>query len=106
MIVINNPKEMNSYLVSTLKEMIWCFEDSMWDDDVQFIVLTGAGEKAFCTGGNVKEYAEIYNKKPSDFWKWGVVCTTLRFILTSGGTLFGISPGNTPRNGFRCTLDQ
>lgn len=45
----------------------------MWDDNIQFIVLTGAGEKAFCTGGNVKEYAEIYNKKPSDFWKWGEV---------------------------------
>ncbi len=48
-------------------------EEAMWDDSVQFIVLTGAGDKAFCTGGNVKEYADIYNKKPSEFWKWGEV---------------------------------
>ncbi|MEW6456233.1 MAG: enoyl-CoA hydratase/isomerase family protein [Acidobacteriota bacterium] len=73
LIMINNPKELNSYLLSTLREMIHYFEDSMWDDNIQFIVLTGAGERAFCTGGNVKEYAEIYNKKPSDFWKWGEV---------------------------------
>jgi enoyl-CoA hydratase/carnithine racemase len=73
MIMINNPKELNSYLVSTLREMIQGFEDAMWDDQIQFIVLTGAGEKAFCTGGNVREYAEVYTKKPSDFWKWGEV---------------------------------
>lgn len=73
MITIDNPKEMNSYLVSTLREMILSFEAAMWDDNVQIIVLTGAGEKAFCTGGNVNEYAEVYNKKPSDFWKWGEV---------------------------------
>jgi enoyl-CoA hydratase/carnithine racemase len=73
LIMINNPKELNSYLISTLREMVQGFEDAMWDDNIQFIVLTGAGEKAFCTGGNVREYAEIYTKKPSEFWKWGEV---------------------------------
>lgn len=73
LIMINNPKEMNSYYLSTLREMCAAFEDAMWDDSVQFIVLSGAGDRAFCTGGNVKEYSETYNKKPSDFWKWGEV---------------------------------
>ncbi len=70
-ITINNPKDYNSYLLSTLQQLTSSFEKAMWDDGVQFIVFTGAGDKAFCTGGNVKEYAEIYTKKASDFWKWG-----------------------------------
>jgi len=73
LIQINRPHELNSYVLNTLREMIDAFDDAMWDDNIQFIVLTGAGDKAFCTGGNVREYAEIYNRKPSDWWKWGEI---------------------------------
>lgn len=73
LIAIDNPREHNSYLLGTLRGMIAAFEDAMWDDDVQFIVLTGTGDRAFCTGGNVREYAEIYGKKPADWWKWGEI---------------------------------
>ncbi|MEM4288047.1 MAG: enoyl-CoA hydratase/isomerase family protein [Candidatus Caldarchaeum sp.] len=73
LIQINRPEEYNSYLLSTLKELTDAFDDAMWDDNIQFIVLTGAGDKAFCTGGNVGEYADIYSKKPSDWWKWGEI---------------------------------
>ena len=34
------------------------------------VVLTGAGEKAFCTGGDVEEYAAEYTRRPHDYWKW------------------------------------
>ncbi|MEM0314073.1 MAG: enoyl-CoA hydratase/isomerase family protein [Candidatus Bathyarchaeia archaeon] len=70
-IAINNPDEMNSYVLGTLKELCAAYERAMADDSVQFIVMTGVGEKAFCTGGNVNEYAEIYNRKPWKFWEWG-----------------------------------
>jgi len=73
LIAINNPQQHNSYTIETLREMCSAFEDAMWDDAIQFIVLTGVGDKAFCTGGNVHEYAEQYTRKPSDFWKWGEV---------------------------------
>jgi len=73
LVMIDMPEQYNSYLLSTLREMIAAFEDAMWDDDVQFIVLTGRGDKAFCTGGNVQEYAEIYSRKPMDWWKWGEI---------------------------------
>jgi len=73
MVTINRADQYNSYLLGTLREMISAFEDAMWDDNVQFIVLTGSGDKAFCTGGNVDEYAETYGKKPSDWWKWGEI---------------------------------
>jgi 1,4-dihydroxy-2-naphthoyl-CoA synthase len=64
-ISINNPNQMNSYVLGTLKEICSGFERAMGDDSVQFIVLTGVGDKAFCTGGSVHEYAEKYNRKPS-----------------------------------------
>ncbi len=101
LIMINNPKEYNSYLLDTLREMCAAFEDSMWDDDVQFIVLSGAGEKAFCTGGNVKEYAEIYNRKPSDFWKWGEVYgRVFHFIRHCGKPVIARVNGITAGGGF------
>ena len=73
MVAINRPNDHNSYLLNTLREMIDAFDDSMWDDNIQFIVLTGTGDKAFCTGGNVDEYANTYGKKPADWWKWGEI---------------------------------
>ena len=70
-VAINNPEEMNSYVKGTLRELCAGYEKAMGDDSVQFIVMTGVGDKAFCTGGNVNEYAEIYNRKPWKFWEWG-----------------------------------
>jgi len=70
-IAIDNPEEMNSYVLGTLKELYTGYERAMGDDSVQFIVMTSVGDRAFCTGGNVHEYAEVYNRHPSKFWEWG-----------------------------------
>lgn len=69
-VTINRPHVYNSYSTLTLQEMTAAFKDATWDDSVAVIVLTGAGEKAFCTGGDVKEYAEDYTRIPRDYWKW------------------------------------
>lgn len=70
-IAIDRPDDMNSYVLGTLKEMCAGIERAMGDDGVQFIVLTGEGTDAFCTGGNVHEYAEYYNANPRGFQEWG-----------------------------------
>ncbi|HBQ95147.1 MAG TPA: 6-oxocyclohex-1-ene-1-carbonyl-CoA hydratase, partial [Sulfobacillus sp.] len=36
------------------------------------LVVSGAGRKAFCTGGDVKEYADHYVNHPHDFWQYMV----------------------------------
>ncbi|MEM4408406.1 MAG: enoyl-CoA hydratase/isomerase family protein, partial [Candidatus Caldarchaeum sp.] len=101
LIQINRPDEYNSYLLTTLKEMIDAFEDAMWDDNIQFIVLSGAGEKAFCTGGNIGEYADIYSKKPSDWWKWGEVYGRfLDIILHCGKPVIARVNGMVAGGGF------
>lgn len=51
-ICINRPKSYNAFTAATCEELISAFKDADFDSDVGVIVLTGAGEKAFCTGGD------------------------------------------------------
>jgi enoyl-CoA hydratase/carnithine racemase len=69
-ISINRPEVYNAYSTLALQEMIQALEDASWDDGVAVVVITGVGDKAFCTGGDVKEYADEYTKRPRDYWKW------------------------------------
>ena len=52
-ITINRPKQYNAFTGDTLKEQTLAFEGAGTDDEVGVIVLTGAGDKAFCAGGDV-----------------------------------------------------
>jgi enoyl-CoA hydratase/carnithine racemase len=69
-VTINRPEVHNAYSTRTLREMQEAFRDAAYDDAVAVLVLTGAGDKAFCTGGDVKEYAAVYTKRPRDYWKY------------------------------------
>ena len=69
-VTINRPEVFNAYSTLTIQELMVALKDAMWDDHVAVVVLTGAGEKAFCTGGDVKEYAENFTQMPRDYWKW------------------------------------
>ena len=72
-VTINRPEVFNTYRTETLREMTEAFRDASNDDSVAVVVLTGAGDKAFCTGGDVQEYAESFTAVPRDFIKWGKV---------------------------------
>ena len=72
-VTIRRPKVYNAYSLNTLKEMREAFRQASFDDEVYVIVLTGEGDKAFCTGGDVDEYASVYTKRPRDYWKYMVV---------------------------------
>jgi len=52
-ITINRPRQYNAFTGDTLKELTLAFEDASTDGGVGVVVLTGAGEKAFCAGGDV-----------------------------------------------------
>lgn len=66
-IYLNNPKQYNSYTTGAVKEVILAFREASNDRDVVAVVFTGAGDKAFCTGGNTKEYAEYYAGNPPEY---------------------------------------
>jgi 2-ketocyclohexanecarboxyl-CoA hydrolase len=51
-ITINRPEKYNAFRGQTCDEMIDAFHRAAWNKSIGVIVLTGAGDKAFCTGGD------------------------------------------------------
>lgn len=64
---LNNPTQYNSYTTQAVKEVISAFGDASNDRSAVAVVFTGMGDKAFCTGGNTKEYAEYYAGNPQEY---------------------------------------
>ena len=54
-ITINRPEVRNAFRTRTVAELTEAFTDARWDPAVGVVVLTGAGDKAFCSGGDQKE---------------------------------------------------
>jgi len=66
-ITLDNPRQFNSYTTDMVKGAILAFRAVSNARDVNAVVFTGAGDKAFCTGGNTKEYAEYYAGRPLEY---------------------------------------
>ena len=59
-ITLDNPKQLNSYTTAMVKGVILGMRRASNDRACTAVVFTGAGDRAFCTGGNTAEYAEYY----------------------------------------------
>jgi 6-oxo-cyclohex-1-ene-carbonyl-CoA hydrolase len=66
-ITLENPSQYNSYTTDMVKGVILAMRAASNSRDVNCVVFTGAGDKAFCTGGNTKEYAEYYAGHPQEY---------------------------------------
>jgi len=66
-ITLDNPKQYNSYTTEMVKGVILAFRRASAMRDVVTVVFTGTGDKAFCSGGNTKEYAEYYAGNPQEY---------------------------------------
>ncbi|HEX4107354.1 MAG TPA: enoyl-CoA hydratase-related protein [Solirubrobacteraceae bacterium] len=64
-ITINRPERHNAFRAHTVDELIALFKRAWVSNDVGAIAITGAGEKAFCTGGDKKQRAETGDYGPS-----------------------------------------
>ena len=64
---LDNPGQYNSYTTEMVKGLILAFRAASDARDVSSVVFTGVGDKAFCTGGNTKEYAEYYAGHPQEY---------------------------------------
>lgn len=52
-ITINRPAKLNALTGSTLEELSAALQDAAVDQEVGVVVLTGAGDRAFCAGGDI-----------------------------------------------------
>lgn len=57
-ITINRPETYNSLVENSVRELQLCITDASEDPEIGAIVITGVGEKAFCSGGNVNAMSE------------------------------------------------
>jgi 2-ketocyclohexanecarboxyl-CoA hydrolase len=65
-VTINRPHRYNAFTARTVEELISAFRLAWADPEVRAVILTGAGDKAFCTGGDVKQRAETGDYGPSE----------------------------------------
>jgi dihydroxynaphthoic acid synthetase len=65
LITINRPDRYNAFRGKTVEELIDAFKRAWADPAVRCVILTGAGDKAFCTGGDVKQRAETGDYGPT-----------------------------------------
>ena len=68
-VTINRPQVLNALDFATLSEMSAAFQDASWDDAVAVLILTGAGDRAFCVGADLAEQQQFL-RRPRDYWKW------------------------------------
>lgn len=52
-IILNRPEKMNAYTRHMMAEMIAAFDDTDADDDIRAVIITGAGDRAFCAGADL-----------------------------------------------------
>lgn len=68
-VTFNRPRVYNAINYGVLKELQVAFKDASWDDNIGVLVLTGAGDRAFCTGADLTEQKQFL-QRPRDYWKW------------------------------------
>jgi len=66
-ITLDNPSQLNSYTTEMVKGVILGMRRASNDRGAVAVVFTGAGNRAFCTGGNTAEYAEYYAGRPDEY---------------------------------------
>jgi 6-oxo-cyclohex-1-ene-carbonyl-CoA hydrolase len=66
-ISLDNPKQFNSYTTAMVKGVIAGMRRASNDRACVSIIFTATGDRAFCTGGNTKEYAEYYAGRPEEY---------------------------------------
>ena len=91
-VTLNRPKELNALNFQLVSELANALEELDRDEEIRCMVITGAGEKAFAAGADIKEMA---GKSPIDmmlggFQAWERIrCIQKPLIAAVGGYALG-----------------
>lgn len=69
MVTIDRPEVLNALDFPTMRELATAFEQASWDDRIAVVVITGAGDRAFCTGADLDEQAAM-GSTSGQYWRW------------------------------------
>ncbi|MCL0092173.1 enoyl-CoA hydratase-related protein [Dehalococcoidia bacterium] len=84
-ITLNRPKRYNAYTGTELVEICEALHDALVDDGVAVLVITGAGDRAFCTGGDAATYSVIYPERPHEFYYWWEYYERMLYLIRTLG---------------------
>ena len=81
-ITINRPDRLNSFRARTIEELIHAFKRAWAARDVAAVILTAAGNRAFCVGGDQKIFNETgsYGTSENGLWEIDELHTVIRNI--------------------------
>lgn len=70
-VTINRAERLNTFRGRTIEELIHAFKRAWADRDVACVIFTGAGQKAFCVGGDQKEMQAkgTYGTSENGLWE-------------------------------------
>ncbi|MEK4759259.1 enoyl-CoA hydratase-related protein [Viridibacillus sp. FSL E2-0187] len=66
-ITFNRPEAMNSMTPEGFQLLAEYFKEAQADEDIRVIILTGAGDKAFCSGADLKKTIPLVSEGKLDF---------------------------------------
>lgn len=94
-LTLNRPSSLNAMSFQLTGELRAAFEAFESDDEIAVVILTGAGERAFCAGADIKEMADLSdderqrrNEARRD-WLWYVADFSKPTIGAINGLAFG-----------------
>ena len=68
-VTIRRPDVLNALDFPTMRELARAFEQASWDESVAVVVVTGEGDRAFCTGADLDEQARM-GATSGQYWRW------------------------------------
>jgi len=81
-VTIDRPERLNAFRGRTIEELIHAFKRAWADRRVACVIFTGAGERAFCVGGDQKQYVEQggYGTSENGLWELEELQTLIRSL--------------------------
>ena len=85
-ITLNRPEKLNAFRLQTLRELAAALKKADGDRQVRSVVITGAGTKAFCVGGDIEEMKGLTHKTAAPFIKallavWRAIRNSLKPVI-------------------------